>query len=133
MRTYKKKRHIISDSRDSKGANDLRKTLNATERQAAKKSITDGLQNDDYDEHREYYETTTEALSDYNIDIAMGLKSMLLKVAPETAWADTDDNWGYGYHHTPRGLSAMVYKMSTWRPEEEWEMQKLILKIFSER
>ena len=33
MKSYKRKRHLISDARDSKRCNDIRKSLNSSERQ----------------------------------------------------------------------------------------------------
>ena len=40
---YKRKRLIESDSRDSKGCNDLRKAFNSSERQRGKKECKEGI------------------------------------------------------------------------------------------
>ena len=138
MRHYKKKRHTINDCRDTEKANDLRKTLNVTERQYGKKEAAEGLANQEDDKwyYQNEYETTSDAITDYNRSMANGLKWMFKKVAPEVCWADTDDSWNYSYgypHHTPRAMSALTYYWDEWEPETSWGRDKLILKIFSER
>ena len=42
MKQYKRKRKIIANSRDSEGCNDLRKSLNSSERQQGKRESEDG-------------------------------------------------------------------------------------------
>lgn len=44
MKNYKRKRHLINNTRDSERCNDLRKSLNSSERQTAKRDIKHQLE-----------------------------------------------------------------------------------------
>ncbi len=61
MKNYKRKRHLINNTRDSERCNDIRKSLNSSERQAAKREIQEALQPNSYwDDYYRYYDEYDE-------------------------------------------------------------------------
>lgn len=71
MKSYKKKRHTINNNRDSERCNDMRKSINSSERQQSKREIKDYLECPDkynYDRYDRLYDSNYPGYAYHDMD-----------------------------------------------------------------
>lgn len=120
MKAYKRKRHITNNTRDSYRCNDLRKSLNSSERWRGKREAVSMLSDDEHndvpwaDVKQKRQPDIVEMISVVDDNIAYNFVCTIRKVAPELTWADEKPSWKNSFQ--PKGLAILLYRIRNYGP-----------------